>query len=98
MRSSGRVAQRDVRDGRAGQRDQLVGREVEHRVRVPRCGPQAREFEQVRVDRIQARSRRVARLKLTDNGLITRVRDEAIRIMVDEPLLDTVDAVMAERV
>lgn len=51
-----------------------------------------------RVDRIQARSRRVARLKLTDNGLITRVRDEAIRIMVDEPLLDTVDAVMAERV
>jgi 2-polyprenyl-6-methoxyphenol hydroxylase-like FAD-dependent oxidoreductase len=51
-----------------------------------------------RVDRIQARSRRVARVMFAGNGFITRIRDEAIRIMVDEPLLDAVDEMMAERV
>lgn len=51
-----------------------------------------------RVDRIQARSRRVARVRFAGNGLMIRLRDEAVRIMVDEPLLDAVDEVMAERI
>jgi 2-polyprenyl-6-methoxyphenol hydroxylase-like FAD-dependent oxidoreductase len=51
-----------------------------------------------RVDRIQARARRVARVRFAGNGLVARIRDEAIRIMVDEPLLDAVDEVMAERI
>jgi 2-polyprenyl-6-methoxyphenol hydroxylase-like FAD-dependent oxidoreductase len=51
-----------------------------------------------RVARVQARSRRIARVLFAGNGLVARIRDEAIRIMVDEPLLDTVDQVMAERI
>jgi 2-polyprenyl-6-methoxyphenol hydroxylase-like FAD-dependent oxidoreductase len=51
-----------------------------------------------RVDRIQARSRRLARVMFAGNGLVARIRDQAIRIMVDEPLLDGVDEIMAERI
>lgn len=51
-----------------------------------------------RVDRIQARSRRLARIMFAGNGLMARIRDQAIRIMVDEPLLDGVDEIMAERI
>lgn len=51
-----------------------------------------------RLDRIQAQSRRLARVRFAGNRLIARLRDQAIRTMVDEPLLDAVDHIMAERV
>jgi hypothetical protein len=35
--------------------------------------------------RIQARARRVARVRFAGDSLVTRIREEAIRIMVDEP-------------
>jgi 2-polyprenyl-6-methoxyphenol hydroxylase-like FAD-dependent oxidoreductase len=51
-----------------------------------------------RVDRIQAMSRRLCRLMFADNGLVTRLRDGAVRILADEPILNTVDDMLAERI
>lgn len=62
------------------------------------CLQQYASRRRARVDRIQAQSRRVARLMFAGNGLVARIRDQAIRIMVDEPVLDAVDEVMVERV
>lgn len=65
---------------------------------VSACLQQYESRRRGRVDRIQARARRLARVMFAGNGLVTRIRDHAMRIMVDEPLLDTVDEVMAERI
>ena len=65
---------------------------------VSACLQQYESRRRARVDRIQARARRLARVMFAGNGLVTRIRDHAMRIMVDEPLLDTVDEVMAERI
>jgi 2-polyprenyl-6-methoxyphenol hydroxylase-like FAD-dependent oxidoreductase len=64
------------------------------------CLRQYAAHRRARVDRIQAQSRRIARVMFAGrgNGLIARIRDQAIRIMVDEPVLDAVDEVMAERI
>jgi len=51
-----------------------------------------------RVDRIQAMSRRLGRLMFADNGLVTRLRDNALRILADEPIVHTVDDMLAERI
>ena len=51
-----------------------------------------------RVDRIQAQSRRLGRVMFAGNGLVTRLRDRALRIMADEPLLDAVGDMLAERI
>jgi 2-polyprenyl-6-methoxyphenol hydroxylase-like FAD-dependent oxidoreductase len=51
-----------------------------------------------RVDRIQSQSRRVAKVMFAGNGLMTRLRDRAMRIIADEPLLDAMEGVLAERI
>jgi 2-polyprenyl-6-methoxyphenol hydroxylase-like FAD-dependent oxidoreductase len=51
-----------------------------------------------RVDRIQTQSRRLGRVMFAGNGLVTRIRDGALRIMADEPLLDAVAEMLAERI
>jgi 2-polyprenyl-6-methoxyphenol hydroxylase-like FAD-dependent oxidoreductase len=51
-----------------------------------------------RVDRIQTQSRRLGRVMFAGNALLTRLRNRALRIMADEPLLDTVDDILAERI
>jgi 2-polyprenyl-6-methoxyphenol hydroxylase-like FAD-dependent oxidoreductase len=62
------------------------------------CLRQYASRRRARVDRIQSRARRVARVRFAGNNLVARIRDEAIRLMVDESLLDVVDDVMAERI
>jgi 2-polyprenyl-6-methoxyphenol hydroxylase-like FAD-dependent oxidoreductase len=51
-----------------------------------------------RVDRVQARARRLGRVMFSGNALVTRLRDRAMRIMADEPLLDAVDDILGERI
>jgi 2-polyprenyl-6-methoxyphenol hydroxylase-like FAD-dependent oxidoreductase len=51
-----------------------------------------------RVDRIQSQSRRLGKVMFAGNGLVTRLRDRAVRIMADEPLLDAVEDMLAERI
>lgn len=51
-----------------------------------------------RVDRIQAHSRRLGRLMFAGNGLVTRLRDRAIRILADDPIVNAVDDMLAERI
>lgn len=62
------------------------------------CLQQYASRRRARLDRIQAQSRRLARVRFAGSGLIARIRDQAIRIMVDEPLLDAVEDIMAERI
>ena len=62
------------------------------------CLEQYASRRRARLDRIQAHARRVARVMFAGNGLIARIRDQAIRIMVDESLLDGVEDIMAERI
>lgn len=62
------------------------------------CLQQYASRRRARVDRIQSQSRRLARVMFAGKSLMARLRDHAIRVMVDEPLLDAVDHVMAERI
>jgi 2-polyprenyl-6-methoxyphenol hydroxylase-like FAD-dependent oxidoreductase len=56
------------------------------------------ERRRPRVDRIQSRSRRLAKVMFADNGLMTRLRDRVVRIIADEPVLDQVEEMLAERI
>lgn len=51
-----------------------------------------------RVDRIQLQSRRLARIMFAGNGLMTRLRDRAVRIIADEPVLDRVEDMLTEQI
>jgi 2-polyprenyl-6-methoxyphenol hydroxylase-like FAD-dependent oxidoreductase len=51
-----------------------------------------------RLDRIQSQSRRLARIMFAGNGVVTRLRDRAVRIMADGPVLDRVEDLIAERI
>jgi 2-polyprenyl-6-methoxyphenol hydroxylase-like FAD-dependent oxidoreductase len=51
-----------------------------------------------RLDRIQAQSRRLSKIMFTGNGMMTRLRDRAVRIIADEPVLDLVEDMLAERI
>jgi 2-polyprenyl-6-methoxyphenol hydroxylase-like FAD-dependent oxidoreductase len=51
-----------------------------------------------RVDRIQSQSRRLAKVMFAGSGLVARLRDHAVRIIADEPLLDRVEDMLAERI
>jgi 2-polyprenyl-6-methoxyphenol hydroxylase-like FAD-dependent oxidoreductase len=51
-----------------------------------------------RVDRVQAQSRRLGRVVFAGHGLVRRLRDRALRIVSDEPVLDTVDAMLSEQI
>ena len=56
------------------------------------------ERRRPRVDRIQSQSRRLARLMFAGGGLMTRLRDRAVRIIADEPVLEHVEDMLAERI
>ena len=51
-----------------------------------------------RVDRIQSQSRRLARVMFAGGGLMTRLRNRAVRIIADEPVLEHVEDMLAERI
>jgi 2-polyprenyl-6-methoxyphenol hydroxylase-like FAD-dependent oxidoreductase len=59
---------------------------------------QYEERRRGRVDRIQAMSRRLGRVMFADNSFVTRLRDGAIRILADEPIINTVNDMLAERI
>ena len=56
------------------------------------------ERRRPRVDRIQSQARRLARVMFAGNGLMTRLRDHAVRIIADEPVLEHVEDMLAERI
>jgi len=62
------------------------------------CLEQYAARRRARVDRIQAQSRRLAQVMFAGNGLVTRLRDRAMKIIADEPVLDAVDDMLAERI
>jgi 2-polyprenyl-6-methoxyphenol hydroxylase-like FAD-dependent oxidoreductase len=51
-----------------------------------------------RVDRIQSQSRRLAKVMFAGNGLMTRLRDRAMRIIAEEPVLEHVEDMLSERI
>lgn len=56
------------------------------------------ERRRPRVDRIQSQSRRLAKVMFAGNGLMTRLRDHAVRIIADDPVLEHVEDMLAERI
>jgi len=51
-----------------------------------------------RIERIQAQSRRLRRVMFAGSALLKSLRDRAMRVMADEPVLDFVDDLLAERI
>jgi 2-polyprenyl-6-methoxyphenol hydroxylase-like FAD-dependent oxidoreductase len=56
------------------------------------------ERRRARVERIQARARRLAKIMFAGNRLMTRLRDGVVRMIADEPVLEGFEDVLAERV
>jgi 2-polyprenyl-6-methoxyphenol hydroxylase-like FAD-dependent oxidoreductase len=56
------------------------------------------ERRRARVDRIQSQSRRLAKIMFAGNPVMTRLRDRAVRIIADEPVLDHVEDMLTERI